>query len=89
MAATPQAVDTLLHARWVIPVEPDLTCLEHTSLALRAGRIVDILPTAAARTRYTADETVELPNHALIPGLINAHTHAATSDTTAAPPMNR
>ena len=79
MAATPQAVDTLLHARWVIPVEPDLTCLEHTSLALRAGRIVDILPTAAARTRYTAHETVELPNHALIPGLINAHTHAAMS----------
>ena len=79
MATTPQAVDTLLHARWVIPVEPDLTCLEHTSLALRAGRIVDILPTAVARTRYTANETVELPNHALIPGLINAHTHAAMS----------
>ena len=79
MATTPQAVDTLLHARWVIPVEPDLTCLEHTSLALRAGRIVEILPTAAARARYTATETVELPNHALIPGLVNTHTHAAMS----------
>jgi 5-methylthioadenosine/S-adenosylhomocysteine deaminase len=79
MATTPQAVDTLLHARWVIPVEPDLTCLDHTSLALRAGRIVDILPTAAARTRYTASETIELPSHALIPGLVNAHTHAAMS----------
>jgi 5-methylthioadenosine/S-adenosylhomocysteine deaminase len=77
MATTPQAVDTLLHARWVIPVEPDLTCLEHTSLALRAGRIVDILPSAAARLRYTANETIELPNHALVPGLVNAHTHAA------------
>ena len=79
MATAPQAVDTLLHARWVIPVEPDLACLEHTSLALRAGRIVDILPTAAARARYTANEIVELPNHALIPGLVNAHTHAAMS----------
>ena len=79
MATAPQAVDTLLHARWVIPVEPDLACLEHTSLALRAGRIVDILPTAAARARYTSNDTVELPTHALIPGLINAHTHAAMS----------
>jgi 5-methylthioadenosine/S-adenosylhomocysteine deaminase len=79
MATTPQAVDTLLHARWVIPVEPDLTCLEHTSLALHAGRIIDILPTAAARLRYTANETVELPSHALVPGLVNAHTHAAMS----------
>jgi 5-methylthioadenosine/S-adenosylhomocysteine deaminase len=79
MTATPQAVDSLLHARWVIPVEPDLTCLEHTSLALRDGRILDILPTATARARYTANKNVELPNHALIPGLVNAHTHAAMS----------
>jgi 5-methylthioadenosine/S-adenosylhomocysteine deaminase len=79
MPTKPQAVDTLIHARWVIPVEPDLTCLEHTSLALRGGRIVDIQPTVAARTRYTATEIVEMPNHALIPGLVNAHTHAAMS----------
>ena len=79
MATPAQTVDTLLHARWVIPVEPERACLEHHSVAIAAGRIVDILPSAAARARYTARESIELPQHALIPGLINAHTHAAMS----------
>jgi len=71
--------DTLIHARWIVPVEPDSTALGHHSLAIRDGRILDILPGAVARTRYTARDVIELPTHALIPGLVNAHTHAAMS----------
>jgi len=70
-------VDTLIHARWVIPVEPDHLVLEHHSIAISAGRIAAIVPTAQARTAYQAEAEIELPDHALIPGLINAHTHAA------------
>jgi 5-methylthioadenosine/S-adenosylhomocysteine deaminase len=76
---SPQSVDTLLHARWIIPVEPDQTILHHHSLAISGGRIVAILPSREARARYTASETIELPTHALIPGLINTHTHACMS----------
>jgi 5-methylthioadenosine/S-adenosylhomocysteine deaminase len=79
MAKNLQPVDSLIHARWVIPVEPESTCLEHSSIAIHNGRIVSILPTAEARAHYTARETVELPEHAVIPGLVNAHTHAAMS----------
>ena len=32
-------VDTLIHARWIIPVEPDNTVHEHHSLAIKDGRI--------------------------------------------------
>ncbi len=70
-------VDTLIHARWVIPVEPDDRVLEHHSLAIRDGRIVALLPTAEASASFAATQTVTLEHHALIPGLINAHTHAA------------
>ena len=70
-------VDTLIHAEWIIPVDPENRILERHSLAVRSGRIEAILPTAEARQRYRAEETVDLPGHALIPGLINAHTHAA------------
>ena len=71
--------DTLIHARWIIPVEPDGEALDHHSLAIRDGRILAILPSAAARSRYKARDIIELPTHALIPGLVNAHTHAAMS----------
>jgi 5-methylthioadenosine/S-adenosylhomocysteine deaminase len=79
MSPSENTVDTLIHARWVIPVEPDTVVHENHSLAVHAGRIVDLLPRAQAEQRYRAAETVELPRHALIPGLVNAHTHAAMS----------
>lgn len=72
-----EQVDTLVHGRWVIPVEPDDTVLENHSVAIRDGRIVAVMERAAAEQRFAPGETVHLPDHALIPGLINAHTHAA------------
>lgn len=72
-----EPVDSLIHARWIIPVEPSGRVLEQHALALRHGRIVALLPNAEARARYSPTETVELPRHALIPGLVNTHTHAA------------
>lgn len=73
------AVDTLIHSRWIAPVEPAATLLEHHSLAIHEGRILDILPTGQALTTYTASVEHSLDRHLLIPGLINAHTHAAMS----------
>jgi len=69
-------IDLLINARWVIPVEQD-TCLNNHSIAIDQGRILDVLPTTAALKLYRARQEAELPTHALIPGLINAHTHAA------------
>ncbi len=71
-------VDTLVHARWVIPVEPR-EVLRHHSLAMAGTKVVDIVPTKQAREVFQARETYHLPQHALIPGFINAHTHAAMS----------
>lgn len=72
-------VDTLIHAKWIIPVEPENAVHEDHSIAIRADRIEALLPTEAAKTAYTAAEEIRLGRHALIPGLINAHTHAAMS----------
>jgi 5-methylthioadenosine/S-adenosylhomocysteine deaminase len=74
-----EKIDLLISAKWVIPVEPAGAVLESHSVAVVDGRIVAILPTDAAASRFHATETHDLPNHALIPGLINLHTHAAMS----------
>ena len=70
-------VESLINARWVVPVEPGHPVLDHHSIAIEQGRIHAILPTAEAREQFTATRTVDLPRHALIPGLVNAHTHAS------------
>jgi len=72
-----RTTETLINARWVIPVEPDRTILEYHSVAIDEGRISAVLPTSDARQSYKARVSVDLDSHALIPGLVNAHTHAA------------
>jgi 5-methylthioadenosine/S-adenosylhomocysteine deaminase len=69
----------LIEARYVIPVEPPGAVLERHAVVVRDGRIADLLPAEAARARYSARARVALPTHALIPGLVNLHTHAAMS----------
>ena len=72
---TPQSIDLLLEARWVVPVEPHAVVLEEHAVAVHEGRIVGILPIADARAAFAPRERVELPEHVLIPGLVNSHTH--------------
>ena len=72
-----ETIDLLIDARWVIPVNPAKCVLEDHSVAVHEGRIVAVLPTAQAHAAYAAIERVSLPAHALIPGLVNLHAHAA------------
>ncbi|HQR50124.1 MAG TPA: TRZ/ATZ family hydrolase [Methylophilaceae bacterium] len=72
-------VDLLIEARWIIPVMPRGVVLENSAIAIDQGRVMAILPIAEARQCFHALETVSLPTHVLIPGLINLHTHAAMS----------
>ena len=72
-----QTIDSLIHARWIVPVEPDNRVYQHHSLAVDEGRVLGILPTEQAHLTYTAAVEHDLDRHLLIPGLVNAHTHAA------------
>jgi 5-methylthioadenosine/S-adenosylhomocysteine deaminase len=71
-----QTVDLRLDAGWIVPIEP-AGALEDQSLIVDAGRIVALVPVAQADARYAARELLALPRHVLLPGLVNAHTHAA------------
>src|SRR5438105_4446684 len=71
-------VELRIDARWVLPIEPAGLLHQH-SLLVREGRIIAIASTARAERDYAARERVALPTHVLLPGLVNAHTHAAMS----------
>jgi 5-methylthioadenosine/S-adenosylhomocysteine deaminase len=74
----PQTVDTLIHPGWIVPVVPRGAVLEQHSLAIAGDRIVALLPRHEAQ-QINASRVVELPGHAIMPGLVNSHGHAAMS----------
>ncbi len=74
-----EPVDTLLFADWVVPIDdtvhPD--AMAFGAVAVRGGRIVGVCPAAEARQRFQAKDEITLDGQVLMPGLVNAHTHAA------------
>jgi len=70
-------VDLIIEAQWVATVVAGSPLLEHYSVIVQAGTIVDLLPIAQARGRYATSNLVSLDDHILMPGLINLHTHVA------------
>lgn len=73
------AQTTILKARWLLPLSPGSQVLNDHALVIQGERIAAILPWAAAAQQFPDAATVELGEHVLIPGLINAHTHSAMS----------
>jgi len=72
-----EPIDLLLEPRWLIPIEPRGAVLVDHAVAISGGSIVDVLPAQGALLRYAPAKRITLPEHVLIPGLVNLHTHAA------------
>jgi 5-methylthioadenosine/S-adenosylhomocysteine deaminase len=73
------AIDFIVEPRWLIPVEPHGVVLEDHAIVISAGQILTILPAQEARSSYPDADWHSRPNHALLPGFINTHTHAPMS----------
>ena len=73
-----ETVDTLIVPGWLIPVVPEGQVWQGHALGITGERISGIWPPDALGS-VEAGEVIELPGHALLPGLINCHGHAAMS----------
>jgi len=68
---------TILKPRWLLSMAPGADVLVDHALVVEGERIAGVLPVAQAEAQYPNAERVELPDHVLMPGLINGHTHSA------------
>jgi len=71
-------VDTIIFARYVLPIHP-MKVYENMALIIDAGKIIDLIPAEDVILEYLAAEEIFLDHHALMPGLVNTHNHAAMS----------
>lgn len=63
----------------LVPVRPRLQVLEQMAVVLEGELIAAVLPRAEALATYANATRIELPDHVLVPGFINMHTHSAMS----------
>lgn len=79
MTSAPQAIDLLIFAKWILPIVPSGRVLEDCCVAVNQGLIVGLHTRQEAQALYQARSSTELAEHVLMPGLVNAHGHAAMS----------
>ena len=78
MSPPTDSADLLIHPGWIVPVVPRGAVLEHFSIALTDGRISALLPRDETG-HIEAEKVLDLPDHVVLPGLVNCHGHAAMS----------
>ena len=70
-------VSTIISAPWIYTSNIDSELLFNYSLIIKDDKIIDLVSQDKVFDEYEAENTYELADHILIPGLINTHTHAA------------
>jgi 5-methylthioadenosine/S-adenosylhomocysteine deaminase len=76
-AAPPAAVDLIVQNGTVVTVDGGRRVIADGAVAIRDGRIVAVGARAEVRPGHTARETLDAGGGLVLPGLVNAHTHAA------------
>ena len=62
--------------KWLVPVVPEGLILTDHAVVIEDEKIKAILPVADLSAQYPDTEIEELPEHALMPGMVNAHGHS-------------
>lgn len=70
-------VDLLLLHGTVVPIVGDI--IEDGAVVIHEGEIIDLGPTSEIVGRYSSRDTVDVRGTAVLPGLVNTHTHAPMS----------
>tara|TARA_S200000501_G_C20793362_1_gene730578 strand:+ start:33 stop:1403 length:1371 start_codon:yes stop_codon:yes gene_type:complete len=70
----------VIEAAWVLPIVPEGVILKDHAVAIRDdGTIASIFTIANPPAEFSGWDRLHLTEHVLLPGLINAHGHAAMS----------
>jgi 5-methylthioadenosine/S-adenosylhomocysteine deaminase len=77
LAAAPEPVELLVRNGTVVTMDRERRVIPGGAVAATAGRIVAVGAADELAARYRAKETLDAGGGIVLPGLINAHTHAA------------
>ena len=73
----PEPVSLIIQGAWVLTMNPQHEVFSPGAVALKGAEIVAVGPPAELHRRYAPAQVLDYPQGLILPGLINAHTHAA------------
>jgi len=76
-APPPQPVDLLVLGGTILTLDPVDTIVPDGAVAIRKGRIAAVGPRRELERRYRPRRRLDARDRLILPGLVNAHTHAA------------
>ena len=74
-----ESVDWIVTAKWVVTMDARHRVIENGAVAIKGSKIAGVGTQAEIARRFAARNRLDRPSSAVIPGLINTHTHAAMS----------
>lgn len=72
-----ESADYIIHAGYILTMDNDLTVIRNGALVINNGKIEDVGDSGDISKKYSSKNIINGKNTAVIPGLINTHTHAA------------
>jgi len=72
----PTSIDMLVSGGLVVTMDEKWTLVENGAVAVHQGTIAAVGSAAELEIQFQAQETIDASGHAVMPGLINCHTHA-------------
>jgi len=69
-------VDLILTAETIVTMDSEYRIFKHGAIAIKDDTIIDVGTQDEVQKHHSAGEVFDLGSHVILPGLINAHTHA-------------
>ena len=76
VAAAAEPADLVVRHATVVTVDAQRRVIADGAVAIQGGRIAAVGPAAEIASRYEGRETLDAGGGIVLPGLVNAHTHA-------------
>ena len=74
-----EPVDWIITSKWVVTMDAERRVIENGAVAVKGSTIAAVGPRGEIEKRFSAPNRLDRTNAAIIPGLVNTHTHAAMS----------
>lgn len=77
MNSAKESVSLLISGAWVLTLNPEQEIYAPGAVAMQGEKIVAVGPAGELKKRFAPARELDYPQGLILPGLINAHTHAA------------